>query len=56
MSAWWLAVGLAGYLIAFLLDEGYEYKPKTRKNEVLHKIYAIIGVISFTMFILALFF
>lgn len=56
MNAWGLVAGVVGYLIAFLLDDGYEYKLKTRKNEILHKIYAIIGILSFLVFILSLVF
>ena len=46
MNVWLFLVGFIGYAIAFLLDEGYEHKPKTRKNEVLHKIYSIFGILS----------
>ena len=53
MTIWLLLVGLIGYVITFLLDYGYEYKPKSRKNEVLHKVYSIIGILLFLLFILS---
>jgi len=53
MNVWLFLIGLIGYAIAFLIDDGYEYKPKTRKNEILHKVYSIVGVISFLLFILS---
>lgn len=56
MNVWLFLVGLIGYVVAFLLDEGYEHKPKTRKNEVLHKIYSIFGILSFLVFILSFLF
>lgn len=42
-------VGLIGYAIALLLDDGYEYKQKTKRNEILHKIYVSVGIISFLL-------
>ena len=56
MNVWLFLVGFIGYAIAFLLDEGYEHKPKTRKNEVLHKVYSIFGILSFLVFILSFLF
>lgn len=53
MNVWVFLVGFIGYAIAFCLDDGYEYKPKTRKNEVLHKVYSIVGILSFFVFILS---
>ena len=49
MNVWLFLMGLIGNAFALLLDYDYEYKPQTKINKILHKIYVSVGIISFLL-------
>lgn len=52
MNWYLILIGIASYILAFCLDEGYEHKQKTPAVEFWHKVYAVLGILSFLTIVL----